>query len=573
MTSSDEAPFPDTLGDVVGDWIESHCLHGPGDLIGQPVKLLPSERRFLRKAYRLDPMTGRRKVRRATRSRRKGTRKTELMAWVAIAEAVGPVRARWVEDDRGRSVPAAVPVTDPWILCTATTQGQGERTVYGAIKEIIKVSPELDAILDAGEEVTYVRNGPGKIEASATNAKALDGFKPTFQCIEEPHLWMGERLWDCYRVLTRNLDKRPQAEPWSMEATTAYQPGENSVAEAHHEYGLAVAAGEIEDESIVYDHVQASDAWDLRDDEQLKAALREAADDALWYDEDALVRAFRDPDSSQEEGQRYWLNQSVAAKNQFCTREQWSSRSGGKGGWLRPNDAISLGFDGSRYSDATALIAVRVHDGLSQALAVWEKPDGAGIDWQVDENDVDLAVDDAMATYRVLLFQADPPYWVKNVAAWHRKYGDVVREFWTTRPAQMGPAIESASEALRTEGAFLHAPVDPDGRNETGEPDPQEQFARHMRNARLIKDRGHKRLAKPAPDRKIDASVAWVIAWDGRMRLFKSGEDIEEPVEEQASFFGGRRGGNSAAEPSARPRSRSAPAARGPRGRGGAVHL
>ena len=40
-----------------------------------------------------------------------------------------------------------------------------------------------------------------------------------------------------------------------------------------------------------------------------------------------------------------------------------------------PGDKITLGFDGSRTGDATALVACRVEDGLVQLLDCWEAPD------------------------------------------------------------------------------------------------------------------------------------------------------------------------------------------------------
>lgn len=526
-----EPRFPDTLGDIVGDWIEEHCRHGPGDLLGQRVVLLPSERVFLRKAYRLDPFTGRRKVHRATRSRRKGFRKTEFMAWICIAEAVGPVRARLDADGH----PTAVQVTSPLVLCTATTEDQADETVYGALIEIVKVSPTLLELLDPGQKVTNLRHRQGSIESRAMNPDALDGGKPTFQAIEEPHLWTSTRLWSCHKTLTRNLKKRPIAEPWLMEATTAHQPGAGSVAEAHHEYGLAVAAGEIEDETIVYDHLEASQEWDLRDPEQLRKAIIEASGDVTWTDVETLVQHFNDPDVTEEEFRRFWLNQSVSAKNTFATKEQWAARAAAGENAPRPladGDRIVAAFDGSRYSDSTALIGIRIADGYAEALRVWEKPDGAALDWEVDEGDVDAAVDVMFARFRVLRFACDPPYWSKQVAEWQRKYSDtIVRAFFTSRPILMGPAIESTQEALRT-GALQHQPDSASAEAAA--------LGQHARNARLIKDRGHWRLAKPRGDaaRKIDGAVTLCIAWDARMRLFASGADIDEELPVYESHFG-----------------------------------
>ena len=61
-----------TLGPEVAAWIELFCVHGPGDVLGQPVSLTREEKRFLAWAYEVDK-DGSRIVRRAVRGLRDGT--------------------------------------------------------------------------------------------------------------------------------------------------------------------------------------------------------------------------------------------------------------------------------------------------------------------------------------------------------------------------------------------------------------------------------------------------------------------------------------------------------------------
>ena len=89
-----------TLGPLVVSWIERELVHGPGDVQGQRVELDDELTLFLLACYEVDDR-GRRVIRRAVLSRAKGRAKSELLAFVACAEALGPVRfAGWDHDGR-----------------------------------------------------------------------------------------------------------------------------------------------------------------------------------------------------------------------------------------------------------------------------------------------------------------------------------------------------------------------------------------------------------------------------------------------------------------------------------------
>ncbi|MCZ1017730.1 hypothetical protein O1M07_26840 [Streptomyces albulus] len=92
---------------------------------------------------------------------------------------------------------------------------------------------------------------------------------------------------------------------------------------------------------------------------------------------------------------------------------------------LADGDAVTLGFDGGRTDDATALVAIRVRDRLIAPLGVWEKPDGpAGDGWEVDRPAVDGAVRNALERYDVQAFFADVALWESYVDAWSEDYRD-----------------------------------------------------------------------------------------------------------------------------------------------------
>ena len=80
-----------SLGWVAVWWIEKFCVHGPGDVQGQPIELDDEFAAFVVDVYALDT-TGRRLYDSAFLSRAKGRAKSELAGFIALFEAMGPAR-------------------------------------------------------------------------------------------------------------------------------------------------------------------------------------------------------------------------------------------------------------------------------------------------------------------------------------------------------------------------------------------------------------------------------------------------------------------------------------------------
>jgi phage terminase large subunit-like protein len=100
---------------------------------------------------------------------------------------------------------------------------------------------------------------------------------------------------------------------------------------------------------------------------------------------------------------------------------------------LNPGDEIVLGFDGGKTDDATALVAIRVHDQVAFLLEVWEAPDlpsqrernGTRVNvWSVPREEVDSAVHEAFRVYEVSAFYADVALWESNITDWSATYGE-----------------------------------------------------------------------------------------------------------------------------------------------------
>lgn len=324
MTASPE-PFV-SLGWSAISWIEHYLVHGPGDVQGQPVELDDEFARFILKAYRLDPKTGARRVRRAFLSRAKGRSKSGLAAFIACFEALGPARFdHWAEagevSDWGYEYEPGEPVGKPLIyveaLCVATEEGQAGNT-YDGIHYMLNPETCSDAMLDdypgldVGLSRVVLPNSRGSIEPLSSGDSSKDGGKSTFIVADETHLWVLPRLKSMHATMARNLLKRKVASGWMLETSTMYGAGEDSVAEGTHAYAKSAKPGTRAAESLLFDHQQASDKWDLNDRKDRVAALLESyGPAAAWMDIDALADAWDDPQVTEAEYRRYWLNQPV----------------------------------------------------------------------------------------------------------------------------------------------------------------------------------------------------------------------------------------------------------------------
>lgn len=502
-------PFPTSLGDIACAWIEKHCCHGPGDVYGEPVRLTNEEVELIHDCYLLDPATGRRLIDTAIYSRPKGTRKTEVAAWLSLFESRGPARAA-IED--GRAI--LRPVRDPYIISVATTEDQADLTVYGAIRAIIPASHYLEPLYDVGLERILLKDRPGKIDLVQTrNPGALDGAKPTFQAAEELHLWRGPTLIESWSTMRRNLKKRKLSQPWVFCPTTSYQRGDESVLETlHNVTGLATTGRHIVGR-MLYNHREASTKWDLDDPEQLRAAILEAGGDAFWRDPEAIATEWDDPLATESEKRRFWLNQAVSSANAWIDADVWDSlfdRDDPPS--LDVGDRICLGFDGSLSADATALVACRLDDGALFLLGMWIP----GKDELVDQAEVDSAVTFAFEMYDVVRMYADPPYWQDWLASWASKFNkpagktDRVFEWWTNRTKAMGEALERFTTAAKT-GVLRH--------------DGNHFLAQHVKNAHRDEVRGHMAIRKEKPwsPNKIDAAMAAVLAYEARADAIADG--------------------------------------------------
>ncbi len=517
----DKALYP-TLGPEVCDFIEAHLVYGPGDLRGEPARLDDETRALIYRMYEVYPQkheqAGRRRFKRVALSLRKGSAKTEKAAWIAACELHHEAPVRCVGWKHGK--PIGGPVTDPYIPMVAYTEEQSDELAYGALRVILELS-DIAGDFDIGLERIIRKKGGGKAVSLASAPDSRDGARTTFQHFDETHRFTLPRLVRSHQAMMANIPKRRLADAWSLETTTAPEPGTGSVAEATMDYAKAVAAGTVKDSRLFFFHREAAEGHDLTTDAGVKAAVIEASGPvAVWSDLDSIVEQWRDPTSDRAYLERVWLNRLVKGASQAFDVQQWKSLA--QKNPVEPGEMIALGFDGSLFRDSTALVATHVITGYQWIVGLWECPLGGEKltpPWHVPAEEVDALVADCFDRFHVWRMHADPAYWRSWIAKWIGKYGDDrVIEWWTGNRRKMTSALENFNTAIH-EGSISH--------------DGDKRLERHIANARREELKGQRDeqgkslwlIQKERPDslNKIGAAMAAVLSWEARREAIAAG--------------------------------------------------
>ena len=536
-----------SLGFFLCDWVEWHCVHGPGDVAGQAIELDSEFAGFIVDCYALDD-TGRRLYDSAFISRPKGRAKSELAGFIALCEGLTNVRFdHWaVEGEIYRCAtggciipdcgfvyefetgePVGRPVVEPVIRCLATEEGQAGNT-YDNIYFNLSLGPLAAGMTRDGAGLTrvFLPNG-GEIVPSTASNSAKDGGKETFVVFDETHLYIKPELHRMYATVRRNLAKRKQSEPWSLETSTMYMPGENSVAEETHNLAKAIREGKTKRQRLLFDHREANADIDMGDEVAVIEGLRDVYGPfAAVMDLERILSEILDPRNDPQDSRRYYFNQPTSSRDAWISAPEWNARYDRRE--IRPDDEITLGFDGSRkrsrgVADATALVGCRVSDGYLFEIQVWEQPDGpSGDDWEVPAAEVDFVVRRTFEDYNVVGMFADPAKWESYIAGWESTFGKKLKvksslnhpiEWWMTggRSYLIVRALEQFQNAV-IDGELWH--------------DGSLALTRHILNARRRVGRSGLTIAKEHPDskNKIDAAIAATLAFQARLQALSKGQ-------------------------------------------------
>lgn len=542
-----------SLGFLATWWIESFVVQGPGDVEGQPIVHGDEFTGFIVDCYILDE-NGRRMHDSAFFSRPKGCNKSGVAAELVLFEALGPSRfAGWAKGGEtyeflGRvytyqkGEPMGRPVKYPFVRIMATEDGQTGNT-YDMVFNNLEDGP-LSQLKAYGMRVNRAKIDlpfGGEIIPSTSGAASKDGGKETFVVFDETHLYNTKQLKQMYATVSRNLNKRKkQAEPWALETTTMYMPGEDSVAEDTYRYAQDIEEStrellpgekrkvKVKRARMLFDH-RWGEIEDLSDEEALEIAIEEAYGEALdWNSKQGIIDDLYDPRRTEEESRRYFLNALTAATGAWVSPSQMAAVTTPTISWksIAPGEKISLGFDGALTNDATALIGCRISDGALFYIKIEEKPDGPEAkDWIVDQLGFDARVHWAFNRWKVVAFFADPPHWQDYIDAWEKEWGEELHvkaspgsaiKWWTKRDIPMALALERLWQAISLKEIKIDAhPV----------------LVRHFLNARVWDRRGGTVIGKETKNsvKKMDGAMAATLANEARAAYLLKGK-VEKPA-------------------------------------------
>lgn len=552
-----------SLGWLAVDWIEQLCVRGNGDVIGQQVKkLIDDYVRFIVMIYAISE-EGKLLHTSGFLSRSKGWGKSEIAAYVGLFDALGPSRFDHYATRGEKYVcpygtgyeyyyqegePVGKHMNTPIVQCVATEEGQAGE-VYSTIHLNCSDGP-LAAAFPNKNDVGLTRiniPGGGFIKPISAKGDSKDGGKTTLALLDETHLWKTNELQNLYKTIDRNLQKRRgTAGTFMLETSTMFAEGEDSVAEQAYNAIQTIREGKFKGRiRQLFDHrYGAIEPDDLSDPDKVRTALVEAYDEALeWNDLESMVDQVMDLRSGADvtATYRYWFNDKFAVEAAWIAPWEWAAV--GPAGVnadesdenylpmppdIKPGDVITLGFDGSRkrnkgVTDATAIIACRVSDGVVFPIGIWEQPPNwHGEDgWEVPVADVMARFRYAFKTYKVVALYADPAYWQESIRALEAKYGPSLQvkassqhpcEYWMTG----GVAKRTVATIDRTEEAILQ-------RELRHFDDPV--LTSHVLNCRRKETNAGRQLGKDTPNsaRKIDGAIAMILAWQARLDAVSKG--------------------------------------------------
>ncbi|WJN62937.1 terminase large subunit [Streptomyces phage phiScoe25] len=503
-----------TLGWQIAGWCAEYLKAENGG----PWKFTREQLRFVLWWYAVDE-TGRFIYRKGVLQRLKGWGKDPLLAVTCLVEFVGPSRfSHW--DANGDPVGVAHP--QAWVQIAAVSRDQTRNTMT-LMPSLMSDHFIATYGIKAGAELIRANGGRQRLEAVTSSFRALEGGRSTFVVLNETHHWVKGNNGDkMYETIDGNATKKDSR---YLAITNAYLPGEDSVAERMREAYEKIREGRALDIGFLYDSIEAHAKTPLSP-EALRIVLPKIRGDAIWLKVETIIQSVLDTTLSASRSRRMWLNQIVAEEDALYGPAEWDVlRDESK--MLRPGDEITLGFDGGKTDDATALVALRIEDMTAFVLGIWEKPDGPqGDGWVVPRAAVDSAVHDAFGTFSVQGFFADVALWESYISEWDNHYGEGLAVRSPLGKDSIGWDMRSS---LKT-STMAHERLMRSVFDKKIKHDGDLTLRRHALNARRATNNygiSFRKESKDSP-RKVDAYAALLLAHEALMELRARGKKTKK---------------------------------------------
>lgn len=487
-----------TLAPDVISWVYEHLLQPDGPDAGEPWRYTPEQARFVAWWYAVN-LEGRFVYRRGLLRRMKGWGKDPMLATIAAVEMEGPCR---FDGWNAQGYAVGRPHPAPWVQIAAVSQPQTRNTMtlFGGM--LAKCSSQYG--FDVGKEIIHSRRG-GRIEAVTSSPAALEGGRPSLVIKNESQHWNSSNSGhQMSQVIDRNLAKSRDGSARAVAITNAHEPGRDSDAERDFDAFMAMEAGRTRGSGFLYDSIEAPPETDLADADSLRAGLLAARGDSHWLDVKRLMDEIWDPKTPADVSRRFYLNQIHAAQDAWVVPAEWDLLATGRE--LVEGEQITLGFDGSKTDDHSALVACAVSDSHLWPVGIWD-PDLYG--GEAPRDLIDTAVRSCFSQWDVVGFYSDLHPWESYVDAWRDDLGEDLLIKATPRHAiawdMRGRGREITSATERFHDAILEGSL-----SHSGDPG----LAQHIYNARRRPNAWGVAIGKEHREspRKIDAAVCAVLA-------------------------------------------------------------
>lgn len=437
---------------------------------------------------------------------------------MSLAELCGPVAFSHF-DSYGN--PIGKVRRNAWIQIAAVSQDQ-TRNTFSLFPQMITDHLKKEQGLEVLKTFIFASGGR-QIEGVTSSPLALEGKRPTFVIMNEIQWWLENNNGHAmYKVVSGNVTK--VATSRYLAICNAHVPGQGSVGEMMWDTYQKVQSKEAVDTGSLYDALEApadtplseipSQSVDPEGFEKgvqcLLEGLRVARGDSTWLPLQEIVAACLDRNNAVSESRRMFLNQINATEDSWIAPYEWDACLL-ENAELLPGDRITLGFDGSKSGDFTALVACRVADGALFPIKVWDPEDYGG---EVPKDQVDSMVEFVFAKYDVVAFRADVKEFESYVDTWTTRYKKRLKV-----KASPGKAIafdmrgQTKQFSLDCE-KFLDAVIEQSVLH-NGSAILRQHVLNAHRNPTTYGTISIRKVSKDSP-RKIDAAVCAVLAYAAR---------------------------------------------------------
>lgn len=502
-----------TLGFLATDWIEQHCRVPGGVYEGEPLQFNGWQLFCTANHYRVKPdaRSDERMLLAPFHYRRSivvGPQKCGKSPWGAgmiLFEGVGPALFDgWaVGGEVYRCEENGCGCGWEYLYRLGEAMGRPRRkSLLGLLAlaetQTANVYEPLQTMIHNGplSEFVHVREGfirlpnRGKITPLSAAAKSKLGQPLTGGLGDESGLYTSRnKVLDTWQTMRRGI---AAMQGRTIELTNPWDPMENSAAQQAFE--------SRQPDIFKYYRKPPADLsyGNRRDRHKIHMYVYK---DSPWVDPSAIdAEAAELVETDPTQAERFFGNRLVQGLGSYLTEALWdATRAEAPSEELR----VSIGFDGSRSSDWTALRCETADGyrftptyGPDDRPTFWNPAEWGG---RIPREEVKAAVAELFGRFKVARMYVDPRHWETQADEWESEHGSDVVVQWPTN--QISRMFDALSRFLEDTAGLLT----------THDGDPTVKL--HALAARKLAKPGDKYiLGKPAENQKIDLLMADILA-------------------------------------------------------------